>query len=75
MLVALLQPEWRDERSNEQFFEAFQTWELDIQTYEQHSGKRIQDESKIAVVLGRSPKALKTALATGDHRNVEKCEH
>ena len=48
-------------------------WELDVQNYVRQSGKVIQDESRIAVILDRAPNAL-TALVAGGHRDIEAYE-
>jgi len=71
MLMSLLKPEkWANVKS-EDFEVSLLEWELDIQRYEQQSGKTFDDDHKVATVLRWSPTDVKNSMMAGDPANRE----
>ena len=59
MLLGLLQPTtWDQDTQSTSFLEVLGKWENDCDEYVTQSGKRIDDETKIAVVTGKCPASV-----------------
>ena len=69
MLIHVMRPTWDVNMPAEKFNEALLQWELEVQQYEQQSGKTLHDDTKVAVVLSSAPKSLKHSIATGHPSN------
>ena len=69
MLMSPLKPEKWSSVKFEDFEGVLLEWELDIQTYEQHSSKTFDDDHKVATVLRWSPAEIRSSLMSGDPSN------
>ena len=71
MLMSLPMPEkWAAVRGDAFEVELLE-WELDVQRYEQQTGKVFDDDNKVATVMRWGPEDIRTSLLTGDPRNRE----
>ena len=63
MLSGIIAPSWESIKEND-FLEALESWEVQIQRYEVQSREQISDSMKIAVLMKHAPMPLRNALRT-----------
>ena len=61
MLMGIISPSW-DKVEEANFLETIEEWEVAIRRYEDQSGDRVTDGTKVAVVMKYAPTSLRSAL-------------
>ena len=69
MLMSLLKPEKWTGVKGDAFESELLDWELDTQRYEHQTGKKFDDDDKVATVMRWGPEEIRGSLLTGDPRN------